>query len=458
LISDDGHGWLWLGSQRGIFKVGQSALDDVIAGRADRVQSIRYTAREGLPNLLAARAEPSEALRSRDGRLWFPMGTTLAIVNPDSALDLPAASPVRVTQIKIDGRPWAAVRTPMPPARDVLSLAAGPLDARVPPTHRKLEFEFACLSFSSRENVNFRYRLAGFDEGWIEAGTQPSAAYPRLPAGNYRFEVMACNSSGRWSEAPAVVAFTVAPFVWQTWWFQAAVVVGFTVAVIWTVRIVSYRRLHVRVKTLEQQAAVERERARIARDIHDDVGNRLTRILLLSGLAERDQADAAKATEHLRQITASATEVTESLDEIVWAVNPRNDTLVHLIDYIGSFTVEFLRTAGIQAEIDLPDRPPEHAVSADVRHNLFLGIKEAINNVVRHAGATEVKVRVVIVGDEMHVTVADNGRGFAAAPDNATADGLRNMHARLAEIGGRCEIESAPGAGTRVTFVFRWFR
>jgi signal transduction histidine kinase len=318
--------------------------------------------------------------------------------------------------------------------------------------------EFACLSFSSPENVNFRYRLVGFDEGWIEAGAQRSAAYPRLPAGSYRFEVMACNSSGIWNEMPAVIAFEVAPFLWQTWWFQAAALIAFTVAVTWTVRIVSYRRLHLKVRTLEEQAAVERERARIARDIHDDVGNRLTRILLLSGMAQRENGEPAKTAEHLRQISQSATEVTDSLDEIVWAVNPRNDTLPHLIDYVGKFAIEFLRTAGIESEVDLPERPPERSVPAEVRHNFFLGIKEALNNVVRHAGATRTTVRVSLEADEIRATVADNGRGFGAPPDSPTADGLRNMRTRMTEIGGRCEIESTPGAGTRVTFVFRWSR
>lgn len=459
LICDDGRGWLWLGSQRGIFKVRQSAVEDVIAGRAPRLQWVRYTADEGLPQLLAARSEPSEALRSRDGRLWFPMGTALTVVRPDRACDVGTASPVRVTQIKLDGHPWAVERKPLPHAPgEVFDVADGKANLRVPPSHRKLELEFACLSFSAPENVNFRYRLVGFDEGWIEGGAQHGAAYPRLPAGDYRFEVMACNSSGVWNETPATLAFAVAPFFWQTWWFQAAALIAFTVAVTWTVRIVSYRRLHRKVKSLEQQAAIERERARIARDIHDDVGNRLTRILLLSGRAQSENEEPAKTAEHLRQICQSATEVTDSLDEIVWAVNPRNDTLPHLIDYVGKFAIEFLRTAGIESDVDLPERPPERSVPADVRHNFFLGIKEALNNVVRHAGATKATVRVTLDPVEMRAIVADNGCGFAAAPDSPTADGLRNLHARMTEIGGRCEIESTPGAGTRVTFIFRWSR
>jgi signal transduction histidine kinase len=346
----------------------------------------------------------------------------------------------------------------MPPAAGVraLSSAIGPL--AIPPSHRQLEIEFACLSFSSPENVTFRYRLAGFDESWIEAEAQRSAVYPRLPAGAYRFEVMASNSSGIWTAAPATVAFTVPPFWWQTWWFRSLLVGAFTLAVTWTARAISYRRLHLKVKALEKQTAIERERSRIARDIHDDVGNRLTRILMLSGLAQRDSAEPEKAVEHLRHISASAHEVTDSLDEIVWAVNPRNDTLPHLIDYVSRFAVDFLRTAGIRCTLELPPNPPELSVPAEVRHNFFLATKEALNNAVRHAAAAEVRLRVALSAGEMQAIIEDNGRGFTEPPETSTADGLRNMRARLAEIGGRCEIESRIGQGTRVTFSFPWSR
>lgn len=456
LITDDGQGSLWLGSARSIFKVSEAALDDVAAGRAARVQSVRGVGSTPAPGLLATRTESGNALRTHDGRLWFPMGAALAIVTPARAGEPKSPSPVRIMEVKVDERAWALDTAAMPaPSHGIRSLVRETQPLEVPSSHHKLEFDFACPSFTAPENVNFRYRLVGFDDAWIDAGAQHTAAYPRLPAGAYRFEVLGCNSAGIWSDTPAVLAFSVPPFWWRTWWFQLAVIVGFTLAVTAGVRALSYRRLHRRVKALERQTAIERERSRIARDIHDDVGNRLTRILMLSGLAQRTCAEPGTA-EHLRAISASAMEVTDSLDEIVWAVNPRNDTLPHLIDYIARYAVEFLRTAGVRCLTELPEDPPAGSVPAEIRHNVFLALKEALNNVARHAAATEVKLRVALAGSELRASVEDNGRGFEAAPTDANADGLRNLRARMSEIGGRCEIDSLPGRGTRIVFTFPW--
>jgi signal transduction histidine kinase len=248
----------------------------------------------------------------------------------------------------------------------------------------------------------------------------------------------------------------VEPFLWQTWWFQLAIVAAFTGVLIASVRYVSFRRLRSRVRTLEQQAALEKERARIARDIHDDVGNRLTKITLLSGLALQDRAEPDRAAEHIEAISSTARQITDSLDEIVWAVNPRNDTLSHLIDYIGQFSLELLHAAGIQVNLELPDRVPSCTVPAEVRHNVFLAAKEALNNTVRHSGAHVVNVQIVITDTEVELVITDDGRGFVQAPADATADGLRNMQQRMTEIGGRFTIDSQLGAGTKVCLRYTW--
>ena len=126
------------------------------------------------------------------------------------------------------------------------------------------------------------------------------------------------------------------------------------------------------------------------------------------------------------------------------------------LDYVGQFAVEFLRTANIQCRLDLPDHPPLHPVSAEARHNVFLAVKEALNNVVRHAGASEVKLSISAGENSGRVVVEDNGRGFAAMPTANGADGLQNMRQRMNEIGGHFEVESRPGKGTRITLEFPW--
>jgi signal transduction histidine kinase len=148
----------------------------------------------------------------------------------------------------------------------------------------------------------------------------------------------------------------------------------------------------------------------------------------------------------------------KSLDETVWAVNPRNDTVGDLIDYLGQFAVDFLQTAGIRCRVELPGECDGCHAPAEMRHNLFLASKEALNNVARHSQSTEAWLRVTNTPEELRIVIEDNGQGFDGAPVNGDADGLQNMRQRLAEIGGQCRIESRPGAGTRISFHYPWPR
>ncbi len=146
----------------------------------------------------------------------------------------------------------------------------------------------------------------------------------------------------------------------------------------------------------------------------------------------------------------TARQAVKSLDEIVWAINPRNDTLPHLIDYVGQFALDYLRPAGIRCRLNFPDQIPARALPTNVRHNFFLVIKEALHNIVKHANATEIRLHMDSRDEFLEFVIEDNGCGFAQAPDNALADGLRNMRQRMTELGGEYRIESQLQVGTRV--------
>jgi signal transduction histidine kinase/streptogramin lyase len=459
-ILSDGHGWLWFGGNRGIFKVRQQDLQEAALNKATRIRSIQFGKGDGLPSLQATFGDSPDALRSRDGRLWIPMRTALAIVDPQKGIENGAAPRAVLNQVAVDDRKiaWYAGALPVPKlgAEPILDLRSADISVRLPPAHRRLQFEFSAPSFTAPENVQFRYRLEGLDEDWVEGGMQRVAEYSRLPAGNYVFRVIACNNEGVWDNTGAALSLLVTPFFWQTLWFRIGALAVFTLAVVAAVRFVSFRRLHQRLRVLEQQEALHRERARIAKDIHDDVGANLTQIALLGELAQQDRGEPDKAADRMGKISGTARMAIKSLDEIVWAVNPRNDTLAHLIDYAGQFAVDFLRAAGIRCRLDLPEQPPVRELSTDLRHNLFLVIKEALNNVVKHAHASEVWLRASATAAGLEVVVEDNGSGFDRAPDDAVSDGLRNMRQRMADIGGECLLESKPGAGTKVFVHLPW--
>jgi signal transduction histidine kinase len=152
----------------------------------------------------------------------------------------------------------------------------------------------------------------------------------------------------------------------------------------------------------------------------------------------------------MRKITHTTQGVLKSLDEIVWAINPRNDTLPDLISYLGQHAVEFLRAAGIACLVDLPDNPQDIPVASAVRHHVLLVVKEALTNIVRHSGARTVRLQIATDGGQLRLTIADDGSGFAHAPDNALADGIRNMRQRISSIGGTFQLESKPGSGTTI--------
>jgi signal transduction histidine kinase len=264
--------------------------------------------------------------------------------------------------------------------------------------------------------------------------------------------VIAGNCDGVWNETGDGWTLHILPHFYETVWFRALAWMVAAGLVAGAVRYSVTRRLHRKLERLERQQAVERERARIAKDIHDDLGTNLTLIAVLGDLAKQEQPG-----ERVEKMANTARQAVKALDEIVWAVNPRNDTLAHLIDYTGQFAVDYLRAAGVRCLLAVPEESfPMREVPSNMRHNLFLVVKEALQNVVKHAQATDVWLRVTVTPQFLRIVVEDNGRGFERAPENALADGLRNMEQRMKELGGECRIQSRVGTGTEIIVEAPW--
>jgi signal transduction histidine kinase/ligand-binding sensor domain-containing protein len=461
-IVTDGEGWLWFGANRGLFKVRLEDFENFAAGKIARVRSIHYGRGEGLPSLQGTFGDSPDVLRSRDGHLWIPMQTALVVVDPAKIYENASPPAALLTRVLLDDRVIAQysgiLPPPAKPVEEIPALLNGTAKLQLPSQHLSVKFEFTAFDFSAPENVQFRHRLHGVEDDWIEiaADTTRAVTHQTLGSGEYDFEVAACNSDGDWSKNTAVISLVVAPFFWQTWWFRLLAVAAFTLSIIAIVRYVSFRRLHAQLRLLEQQAALQRERARIAKDIHDDLGANLTQIAFLGELANQDRDEPNAVGERIGKISATARQAVKSLDEIVWAVNPRNDTLAHLLDYAGQFAVDYLRTIGIRCRLDFPAAIPARELSTDLRHNLFLAIKEALHNIFKHANATEVWLHVSADAQALEIVVEDNGRGFKNAPDDALADGLRNMKQRMADIGGTFRVDSQPGTGTKIVLHLPW--
>jgi signal transduction histidine kinase len=202
----------------------------------------------------------------------------------------------------------------------------------------------------------------------------------------------------------------------------------------------------------ERQREIEQERARVAHDLHDDLGAGLTEVNMLSSLVKSPATSTAEKGRYLDELTETAMRMVTSLDEIVWAVNPRNDTIASLASYFGAYAQRLLDLASVACGLDVAEDLPDYPLDPRFRQELFLAFKEALTNVVRHAKATQVWLRISVRNAEIVVVVVDNGRGFDTREQQAGADGVTNMKERLKSLGGQCEVSSDAERGTIVRF------
>ncbi len=441
-ILEDTHGKLWLNGSRGIFRLNKDELEAVAAGRSETVTSIAYGKSDGIlcSGQYGEVTQPA-GCKSTDGRLWFRTTQGVAVVDPDKIATNLLPPPVTIEEIVADRKTVAEA-----PLLGTLN------SVFVPKGRGEMEIRYAGLSLRAPEKNRYRYRLKGADLDWVDAGARRSAYYSKVPPGDYRFEVTACNNDGVWNVTPAVIKVHVEPHFWQTRSFSLACILGSAGLIAGAVRYATRRKMNRELARLEQQNAVERERARIARDIHDDIGTGLTEIALTSELLEDPSVPGDEARQLAGEISGRARQLVTGMDEIVWAINPRNDTVKSAAVYFSQFAQRLLKPAAISCRLDIAPDLPESPLSSEQRHNLFLGFKEALNNVTKHARASEVKLAVKMDGDDFTVSVQDNGSGFAPGLPASAEDGLINMRERMERLGGECEITSEAGRGTRVLF------
>lgn len=456
----DRRGGLWIVGNHGLFEVSLAELSVVAADRSVRLRSQIFGRNEGLPNFQPNTTSFPNACQGRDGRLWFATRSGLLVVRPENVHKNPLPPPVLLERVTVDDKTTALydARSPLQTehGNGWLDLRKSQAVLQVPPKHRKLELEFSALSFASPENIQFRYKLDNFDEDWIDGGSQHSARYPHLPAGDYQFRVLACNNAGVWNDIGATLAIVVSPFYWQTWWFRILVLLVFTASVVAIVRYVSFRRLRAHMLQLEHQAALEKERTRIARDMHDEVGAKLTRLSLLTDMAGGNPEIPASARGEVKEISDTARETIRSFEEVVWAVNPRNDTLADLVHYLCRYAEDYFDGSPVQCGFDLPPVISPVVLPPELRQQVFLAAKEALNNVLKHAKARHVRLRLAIEADVFKIFIEDDGCGFdSTAPPKRTGggNGLENMRERLRSVGGRFEFTSQPGRGTGITLI-----
>ncbi len=380
-----------------------------------------FTESEGLPNRESNRGSPA-AIKLSDGRLLFNNIDGAVVIDPTGATAKPPPR-VRLTLASADNAPLPVTR--------------GAPHTRVPPGTRQLQFDFVALAFAAPNQSHYRYRLDGYDDDWVDVGPATRASYTGLHPGRYTFRVQAVNGTSDWSRA-ASWPFVLAPFVWQTWWFRllaAASVLGLLAA--------AYR---FRVGRLLE---MERLRVRIASDLHDDIGANLSSIALLSQMLEGRPSLGERERRQLSRIGLAAQETMSGLRDVIWLVDPAHDNLAALLRKMRTAAASLLED--VEWSFRAPDAIPARRLSMGLVRNAYLVFKEALHNAVRHGHAGHIGITVTLDGSDLVLRIEDDGSGFD--PDSAhRGNGLGNMQRRAREVGGRLEVESRPGQGTRIVF------
>lgn len=415
----DGRGTIWFVSPKGLsrFIMAENRFETFERGTDIREESYSTGA----------------FYRAPDGTMFFGGRSGLTFFHPDSIRLNTEEPATRIVDLQVFGR---SVTTPVP-----LSMLE---EVTLGPSENYFSFGFVGLDYTDPRRNQFAYMMEGVDDDWIRAGTRRYASYTHIGPGTYTFRVRSSNNDGVWDPRGAAIRVVIQPAWWHTWWFRALLLL--------MVAAVVYGLDRYRVNRLLE---VERTRMAIATDLHDDIGSTLTGIALFSDLAKGEVAtNAAQAVERLERIATSSRELLGQMSDIVWAVKPDNDSLQSAILRMADVAGVLCAAGGMDHTIRVPDRIDDVHLTMQQRRNILLVFKEMVNNVLKHSRATHVTIDVSLPGSGaalagVRCSVRDNGVGFDA---NSTArgNGLKNMRARAAAIGGTLTIRSVPGDGTHV--------
>jgi ligand-binding sensor domain-containing protein/signal transduction histidine kinase len=437
-ILEDDQGWLWMSCTHGVFRVSKANLAEFDRKEKPAITCIAYGKADGMESIQCNGVSKPAAWKTRDGRLWFATTKGVVVTDPGVGKGFNEIAPaVRIEEVLADRKAASAG-------------GEAPGKVRVAPGRGELEFHYTALSFVVPEKNRFRYKLAGVDQSWVDAGNRRVAYYNNLRPGEYEFQVVAANNDGIWNLKGATVTVKLLPHFWQSWWFTACAVAAMAGIVGGVVRKSTRGKLQRKVQLLEQQHAIESERTRIARDMHDDLGARLTEILLLNELAQKSNANPENFLTHLDKQSQVIQDVAGSLDAIVWAVNPVNDSLDRLANYLYAQSERLLGMRFIHCRFDVPDELPVCSLSSDVRHNVYLAVRETLNNIVKHSGASEVWFRLRTTPTTLSIVIEDNGGGFSPEDRASAGNGLHNIEKRMKNLGGSFQLTTRPGDGTRI--------
>ncbi len=436
ILEDDRHNF-WMSSNRGIYRVAKQQLNDFADGKISRIESIAYGKADGLLETECNGGQQPAGIRARDGKLWFPTQNGAAVIDPNKIQTNPVAPPVVIEAAKVDNK-TVSVGAPI----------------RIEAGENNLEINYTGLSFVKPELISFKYKLEGQDADWVEAGTRRAAYYSYLPPGNYTFRVIAANSDGVWNADGKSLAIVVIPPFYRTWWFSilSLIIIFGAVYLIYRQRI---NRLENQRRTRENFSremitSQEKERQRIAAELHDGLGQSLLVIKNRALLGTMSPEDRAESQEQFEEISRASSQAIEEVREIAYNLRPYHLDRLGLTRSINAMLETINNSTAIEFAFEI--MPLENIFPKNEEVIVYRIVQECVNNIIKHSQATEASVLIHRGTRGLTMTIEDNGRGFTphSSGSGKGGFGLIGIEERVRILGGNLQIRSAPDNGTTI--------
>lgn len=407
-LAEDAHGNLWIGNYEGLYRYDP---------RSEKL--MRFTTHDGLIS------------NNTIGKVFVSENRKQIIVGQEGGLNIvdiealnrdTPSSPIAITALKIDNTEHPVdYSKPLVLKRD----------------QKVLSVDFAALNY--RNDNRYAVRLEGFDKEWIDIGSNHQAYYTNLDPGSYTLRVKVANAFGGWNASMLEWDIHVRPAYYETWWFRIAIVA--------VIVMILYGLYRYRVRQLLHVQAV---RNRISADLHDEFGSTLSGISIMGTLARQGLSLRESSDQLVERMLEDVAQMSGSLDDIVWNISPKNDSLSNLMARLTRYASELFEARNIRYSFNFPDRADHIKLAMEDRRNLYLILKESVNNLVKYSGCTEAHIAMKILPRTLQVTICDNGSGFDADAKN-DRNGIKNMRERARQLKGSITIRSAPGKGTHIT-------
>ncbi|MBA2251056.1 MAG: hypothetical protein H0W12_12790, partial [Chitinophagaceae bacterium] len=327
----------------------------------------------------------------------------------------------------------------------LITVTDKPLNLQLAYYQNRISFNFTALNYVRPEQNTFAYRLKGADTTWTNT-YHGFVSYANLAPGAYHFEVKVQNFAGVWSNIQSV-SITIKPPFWKTWWFISLLVLVFGILFYTIVKYILQRNLKEKILRLQNEQQIENERNRISRDLHDDLGSGLTKIAILTEVIKTQPSSAEK---NINKISETARGLVDNLDEMVWALNPQNDSLDKLAAYLAEYMQLYLEGSNIDSIIDLPPILSPAYINEEKRRNIFMTVKEFLNNSVKHSGAKNISFQLSHNEYYFEIILKDDGKGIDEMMLSGMGNGLKNMQQRIEDIGGSSKFIFENGKGTQL--------